>query len=305
MAYGYGTFTNTGSGAVAAFGQNATNDGPAVESTGVPTGENSTDEFSGAVDGPSTNEELLDPKASRMANAGLNDGAENSAVDVNEEPVVIAGASNAGVLSSVDDWRVRISLPSGNKIFYKDTGRNYLLKPLQRSGIDGVIFPYTPQIQITHSARYSEQGLIHSNFKSYFYEGSDVSAIAITGDFTAQNQYEADYVMAAVHFFRACTKMFFGPGPDAGTPPPIVFLDGYGENYLPHVSCVVTQFQHSMPQDCDYILSGYGDRVPTVSSMTVTLQPVYSRQRLHDEFDLHEYAQGKAGSRRSPRGGFL
>jgi hypothetical protein len=42
-----------------------------------------------------------------------------------------------------------------------------------------------------------------------------------------------------------------------------------------------------------------------MSSMTVTLQPVYSRKRLHDEFDLHEYAQGKAGTRRSPRGGFL
>lgn len=302
MAYGYGTTTNTDAGAVAAFGQTAPNDGPAID---APL-DIEQDAFSDlASDGPSTNEELLDPSAARMANAGLNDGAENSSVSADEEPTVLPGESSSGVLSSVDDWRVRISLPSGNKIFYKDTAKNYLLKPLQRSGIDGVIFPYTPQVQITHSARYSEQGLIHSNFKSYFYEGSDVSAIAITGEFSAQNQFEADYVMAAVHFFRACTKMFFGPGPDAGTPPPIVFLDGYGENYLPHVSCVVTQFQHSMPQDCDYILSGYGDRVPTMSSMTVTLQPVYSRKRLHDEFDLHEYAQGRAGTRRSPRGGFL
>ena len=75
---------------------------------------------------------------------------------------------------------------------------------------NGVIFPYTPQIQVTHQARYNPQIVTHSNYASYFYEGSEISAINVTADFTVQNIAEGQYLLAAVYFFRAVTKMFFG-----------------------------------------------------------------------------------------------
>jgi len=58
----------------------------------------------------------------------------------------------------------------------------------------------------------------------------------------------------ALYFFRAATKMFYGnSGTYQGAPPPIVYLDGYGAHYLPHVPCLLTQFSHTMPNDVDYI----------------------------------------------------
>jgi hypothetical protein len=152
----------------------------------------------------------------------------------------------------------------------------------------------------------------------------------------------------------------------------MVFLSGYGANYLPNVPCVVTSFSHTMPGDCDYIdvpgvipgsvgaagiggavtqgitgaMNGDGNalsgalgagvnsvlgstmgaaggginqligqlsggkfgagpstRMPTVSSVSVTLQPVYSRQAV-SKFNLDDFASGKmvvAGS----KGGFI
>jgi hypothetical protein len=59
--------------------------------------------------------------------------------------------------------------------------------------------------------------------------------------------------MAAIYFFRSATKMFFGQGKDVGNPPPMVFLDGYGSHYFPHVPCVISGFTHTLPNEVDYI----------------------------------------------------
>jgi hypothetical protein len=80
-----------------------------------------------------------------------------------------------------------------------------------------------------------------------------VSDITITGDFTVQSAEEGQYLMAAIYFFRSATKMFFGQGANAGNPPPILFLDGYGSHYFPHVPCVITQFNHQLGNEVDYI----------------------------------------------------
>ena len=119
---------------------------------------------------------------------------------------------------------------------------------------DGVIFPYVPSVTVSHMANYGSTPLTHANYANYFYESSQVSAISINADFTVQNQPEAAYFLAAVYFFRACTKMFYGDTNQyQGSPPPIVYLDGYGAHYLPHVPCVVTSFTHTMPPDVDYM----------------------------------------------------
>ena len=90
--------------------------------------------------------------------------------------------------------------------------------------------------------------------------------------------------------------MWFGRSQRAGTPPPMVFLNGFGEHYFPNVPCVVTTFAHTMPNDVDYIATSNqpgGTRMPTNSQLNVTLQPVYSRQRLHNKFNLDDFAAGK------------
>jgi hypothetical protein len=254
------------------------------------------------------------------------------------------GASAAGE----DDWRVRLSLADSSTIFYKDSStQNSIMAPLVET--NGVIWPYTPQITVSHIANYSTAVLTHSNYSAHFYNNSDVNDITVTGDFTVQSVEEGQYLMAAIYFLRASTKMFFGQGAtNVGNPPPILFLDGYGSHYFPHVPCVITNFTHNLSNDVDYLqvpitqttledvssvnapdnpngavnyldndglkhipALGRGTnlvkkastqkftsivsttRVPTASTVSVTLRPVYSRKNLHDRFNLNDFAQGK------------
>jgi hypothetical protein len=152
---------------------------------------------------------------------------------------------------SGQDWRVKVSVAAGSGVLY-DMSSAGIMEPIKKT--NGVIFPYAPSLTIQHQARYNTQPLTHSNYNNYFYEGSEVQSIQITADFTVQNLAEAAYFLGALYFFRAATKMFYGEsGKYQGAPPPIVYLDGYGTHYLPHVPCVVTGFSHTMPADVDYI----------------------------------------------------
>lgn len=264
----------------------------------------------------SRSEELDDMKNGIFRNAGVTDRLRNSGLpsggmmSPDQVPTTVEVGSG-----SATEWRVRCSISPNATILYHNAG---IMSPLKST--NGVIFPYTPSVTVQHTARYSSQPLTHSNYNNFFYEGSEVSSINITGEFTVQNQNEAKYFLAALYFFRAVTKMFYGDsGKYQGSPPPIVYLDGYGAHYLPHVPCVVTSFQHTMPPDVDYIdcISQYVDsggtvyddygnpvstgytpnsganrtRVPTYSQFIISFQPVYSRAAQR-KFNYDSFSRG-------------
>lgn len=224
---------------------------------------------------------VSNPSLSRLESAGLPfgglrlPGTKLGSADIN-----FSGSPGAG-----QDWRVKISCPT--------LGFSGVLAPLSSS--NGVIFPHTPQIQVVHQANYSAQRYTHSNYPLYTYENSEVQSIQITADFTVQNSTEAEYVLGCIYFFRSVTKMFFGASSNPGNPPPMVFLDGYGEQYFPHVPCVITQFSHTMPSEVDYVSSGT-TRVPTISQFSIQLQPIYSKKSIA-EFSLESFAAGELTSR--------
>ena len=170
-----------------------------------------------------------------------------------------------------------VSLSPTAKLFYQDItqGTNALQHPLIET--NGVIWPYTPAITVNHNANYQTAHLTHSNYPAHFYNYSEVADIQISGDFTVQNMEDGQYLMAAVYFFRSATKMFFGQGANVGNPPPIVFLDGYGSHYFPHVPCVITQFSHQLPNEADYIQVPISQTVldtsPTDPNRSVNLTP--------------------------------
>ena len=155
------------------------------------------------------------------------------------------------------DWRFRVRLAPGSQALYK-SGDSGILDPLKST--DGVIFPYTPQVMVNYQANYNKTAPTHSNYAQYFYQSSEISDIQITGTFTAQSTKEADYLLAAIHFFKSATKMRYGQDQDKGTPPPLVFLDGFGENQFNDHPCVIQQFNYILPQDVDYVrTSGIGN----------------------------------------------
>jgi hypothetical protein len=148
------------------------------------------------------------------------------------------------------DWRVRLRLAPNAYYLYKNNSPGIML-PLQET--DGVIFPYTPRIDMTYSADYNPTDLTHANYRAYFYRGSKVGEIVLNADFTAQDTQEADYLLATIHFFRSCTKMFYGQDTDRGAPPPLVFLSGLGDFQFNEHPCVISQFNYNLPSDVDYI----------------------------------------------------
>lgn len=308
---------------------------------------------------------LLDPSSSRLSASGLFPGGGSGA---GKRSPTVGFTASPGVGSTIEeeDWRVRISLADKSKILYKEpeTGdineKNQLLAPLIKT--NGVIFPYTPSISVQHLANYQTATLTHSNYPAHFYNYSEVSDITISGEFTVQSEAEGQYLMAVIYFFRSATKMFFGQGADSliGNPPPLVFLDGYGSHYFPHVPCVISNFTHTLPNEVDYLqvpittntleevaidpseamnsvnaaenrgvnnvdvmpsiftstaaqgggagggVSGKigqtrmqyktlttSTRLPTSSTISITLKPMYSRKNLHDRFDLQKFAAGK------------
>lgn len=184
---------------------------------------------------------IANPAISRLMSSGLGSARTSLGPSVR-----FWGGSSA----NENSWKVRISIAPNSPILYNDASGG-LLNPLTETG--GVVFPYTPQITTTYQAMYTSQRFTHSNYTHLSYDNSEIQQIQISADFTAQNENEARYVLACIYFFRAATKMFFGQGELAGNPPPIVFLNGYGEHYFPNVPCVITTFTHTMPQEVDYI----------------------------------------------------
>jgi len=152
-----------------------------------------------------------------------------------------------------EDWRVRLSLAPESKYLYNAPDAQGILQPL--AATDGVIFPYTPNIQVQYAAHYTPTDLTHSNYKIFQYTNSSIDSISITCDFTAQDTSEANYLLAVIHFFRTVTKMFYGQdkSPKAGTPPPLCYLSGLGQFQFDAHPLAVTGFTYSLPTDVDYI----------------------------------------------------
>jgi hypothetical protein len=210
--------------------------------------------------------------------------------DGDYQPEKAIGYRNSTPNAAKTDQRVKLDLGAGNRTFFK----NDILAPLVDTR--GVVFPYTPQLVVTHSANYIATPITHANFQHHTYSNSDIAAIQIAGDFSVQNSTEGLYLLAVIHFFRTVTKMYFGNDNSApgGTPPPILFLSAYGTNLFDRVPVVVTSFVSTFPADVDYVFVNGAkgqSRVPTLMNMSVTVQPVFNR-RQSKSFSLDRFARG-------------
>jgi hypothetical protein len=195
-------------------------------------------------------------------------------------------------------------------IIYDQTGRfigaSAILDPLVPMG--GVLFPYTPTIQVNHKASYEMMNLVHTNYTTPAYQHSSVDGITIQGQFTANYPAEAEYMVAMLHFFRSVTKMFYGKDQLAGTPPPVLFLDAYGVYTFDHIPVVVTSFDYTLPNDVDYIsctVKGEKQKMPTSLNINLNLMPTYSRNKTSNEFSLQGFAKGALVKSSTGSGGFI
>ena len=187
---------------------------------------------------------------------------------------------------SKDDWRVRITCNWNifNSAMFdrlKDTG--------------GVVWPYLPNITVATKAEYNPVNTVHSNYTQYNYKNSVVEDIQISGEFSCETETDAAYWIAATTFFKTATKMFFGQGDNAGNPPIVCNLTGYGASVFDRTPIIIKSFSVDLKDDVNYILCDtYKTRtwVPVLSTISVTVAPVYSREMLR-KFDIQDYARGR------------
>jgi hypothetical protein len=199
-----------------------------------------------------------------------------------------------------DDWRVRITCQWDN--FNSD-----LFKVLKGTG--GVVWPYMPNITVSTKAEYNTIPITHANYSQYSYKNSVVDDITISGEFSCETASDGDYWIAATTFFKTATKMFFGEGNLAGNPPIICNLTGYGSHVFDKVPVIIKSFSVDLKDDvnyikCDPFKNGKYTWVPVLSTITVQVAPVYSRQGLR-KFNLQDYASGKMSGAGKDQVGYI
>jgi hypothetical protein len=215
-------------------------------------------------------------------------------------------AWSEGTESSGIDWRVRLHLPTGIASF----ANSPILKPLYESS-NSMVFPTTPQILVAHAANYNNLSPTHSNYAHPIYQSSSIEDITVTAEFPVENEADGRYWIAAVHFLRSATKMFYGNSGNLGAPPPLLHLSGYGDFVFDRVPVVIKLFTLDLPDSVDYIQVPISDSVdlastpelarvnvpggysyvPTLSRINVTVQPTYSRDTTR-RFSLDTFVQG-------------
>jgi hypothetical protein len=240
-----------------------------------------------------------DPVTNRLIGSGLNLGATNRDI--------LTASQRGSNTAFQDDSEDRV-------IIYDQTGKfigqSEIFAPL--NNINGVLFPYTPTIQVSHRASYDAVSLVHTNYVTPQYQHSQIDNISISGIFTANYPAEAEYIIAMMHFFKTATKMFYGQDQIAGTPPPVLFLDAHGPFAFDHIPVVITSFDYTMPNDVDYIsctVRTQKQKVPTSLQVSLSMMPTYSRNNISNNFGLTSFSQGKlitgAMGNRTRTGGWI
>lgn len=188
-----------------------------------------------------------------------------------------------------------------------------ILQPLWKT--NGLMFPYTPMIQVQHAnVGYGQYDLAHTNYDYFAYQRTSSPSATVTGVFGAHTQEEAEYMMAAIHFLRVVTKSNFGASdPNKGTPPPKLAFSAYGDAMFNRTPVYVRTVAFGLDQDVDYVAvrqrtpqdggisSGSAELddmlknsyVPLVLNLFIDIMVSPNPSQLRDEFNLEEFRTGK------------
>jgi hypothetical protein len=210
-------------------------------------------------------------------------------------------------LSKKYDWRARLRpKKGGEETFYAaqiegqdgDSGfEDYLMRPIQES--NGLVWQNTPTVFLTGTADYDQKYMQGMQYPINTYFHSRAPEIPVTADFTANNIYEARYLLAVMVFLRIATKGFYGDSAVAnaryGTPPPVMIFEYLGDHGFNKVPVVVNNYQLQLDNQVDYVpveVQGTITYVPTMANVIVNLVPQYTPTKLRRRFDLQAVANG-------------
>jgi hypothetical protein len=233
----------------------------------------------------------------------FNNRVENIAVLATEQATGIQVQSMndiTGSLSGSYDWRARLRPKNGGiDRFYNDIGidGDYLLRPLEET--NGIVWQHTPTIFLSGSAEYNEAMMQGMNYPINTFISSRPPDIPITADFSANDIYEARYLLAVMSFLKVCTKAAFGDDAvargTAGTPPPVLLFEYLGDHGFNKVPVVVTNWSMQLPDNVDYVPVTVNDTVtyvPTLTNIMINLKPQYTPHKLRRRFSVEGITSG-------------
>lgn len=211
-------------------------------------------------------------------------------VSLNVAPVTKLNVANG---MSGDEWEARAGYVLGDssgllyKIFHDDWG---------------IVFPYTPKVDFEHSVNYERTEIMHSNLAVSHYKNTPPPSITIQADFTADGEDNARYMFGVIHFLRSISKCEFGETmlsdkreKAAGVPPPILYLNGYG-NFMNNIPVVVQSFGISFDKNKHYVhLSSEDVWLPTDITISIKLEIQFNLEKYKLQFDLNEYKKNTLG----------
>jgi hypothetical protein len=200
-----------------------------------------------------------------------------------------------GGISAIKN-RVYLKIPQQ---YFNDGSKLQVLSEDQMVGWGGIYFPVTPSIKQDFKANWNAATLTHNNYAVYSYQNSDVGQISISGQFPVQSYQEGFHWLATIHALKALTKMRTGNDVLAGAPPPVCRFYAYGPDMYDGVPVVVSGFNIDLPADVDYIttytVESYEVRIPVLSTISLTLIPVYSRREM-SRFSVDAFVRGQPGT---------
>jgi|TARA_B110000914_G_scaffold204485_1_gene198878 hypothetical protein len=177
-----------------------------------------------------------------------------------------------------------------------------LLQPLrlnEGNGLrNGIVFPLTPTIQVSHSANYGTYDVAGSIAQQNYYMNTPNASLSVTAMFASNTVAEALYTAAALQFFKTCTKSDFGSSnmETAGTPPPILSFNCYGTLHAKNVPVVLRSFTYTLPEDTDYVtveVNGESISVPTLVLVSIELSPQLTPSKVKSKFNITSFASGR------------
>lgn len=230
-----------------------------------------------------------DPYQDQLNNAG------GSLVD----PVVETEQQTL-IESSQSDTRIRLRCLRGEAI------QNQIYGPKEDMNImsilhdtDGMLFPYTPTVNVGQTTNYQNMSLIHTNGDIQSYSNTPSVTISVTGAFTVQNQREGRYLLACLHLLRTVSKMYFGEkdkkNGKAGMPPPIMVFTGYGNYMFNDLPVIVRGHSYTLDDSADTVVietAGGVARLPSKLTLSLDLVVQQTPQRQRKTFSLDDFRTG-------------
>ena len=199
------------------------------------------------------------------------------------------------------DWRARLRPKDGGKsqFYQKGESGDYLLRPIEES--NGMVWQYTPQIMLQGQSNYDQAHMQGMNYQINTYQNSTPPMLPVSADFTANDIYEARYLLAIFTFLKVCGKGYFGDSAVKsgmyGAPPPVLLFEYMGDHMFNKVPVIMQSYNIQLPEEVDYVPVKVMDTVtyvPTRCNIMVNLEPTYTPQKLRRKFNLEALTSGEA-----------